>query len=332
MKNRFSNHFIRGFKPLLFLCCLTLLFIHTGHGQCVINKETQVSGQIVLSEDISVPAINSGYTLWLPQSGVADGLIVFFHSRRDTVNTDAIIEYATQKNLGVAYVTTTNRFDFFFTNVRLGEVHNYLSEIITENSIPPDNLFYCGMSLAGTRALKLAIWQKQQKDVNITPKAIAICDAPLDMTRFYKELVKAKQRKIHPAASNEGAWVSAYLEKNLGGTPKDSPINYVNYSPYTYSADGGPNLDKLRDIYIRAYTEPDVTWWMESRGKDYYGMNAIDLAAMINDLNYSGSEKASLIVTENKGYHPNGDRHPHSWSIVDESELADWFLTLMKEE
>ena len=47
----------------------------------------------------------------------------------------------------------------------------------------------------------------------------------------------------------------------------------------------------FEDVHVRAYTEPDVQWWMETRRKDYYGMNAIDMAAFINDLNLSGNEK-----------------------------------------
>ncbi|MEZ5040542.1 MAG: hypothetical protein R2828_11630 [Saprospiraceae bacterium] len=76
--------------------------------------------------------------------------------------------------------------------------------------------------------------------------------------------------------------------------------------------------------------ENDVQWWMENRGKDYYGMNAIDAAALINALRLQGNDKAELILTQNKGYRPDGTRHPHSWSIVDEQELVDWFAGLLE--
>ena len=107
------------------------------------------------------------------------------------------------------------------------------------------------------------------------------------------------------------------LEKNLGGVPADNLESYTEYSPYNYLNGGGPNLEPLKDIALRAYTEPDVKWWMETRRKDYYAMNAIDLAAIVNALNIMGNKEAELILTENKGYHPDGTRHPHSWSIVD---------------
>jgi len=51
------------------------------------------------------------------------------------------------------------------------------------------------------------------------------------------------------------------------------------------------------------------------------------LLEKINELNRLGNEKASLIVTENKGFRKlQNSRHPHSWSIVDVDELIDWLL------
>lgn len=59
-------------------------------------------------------------------------------------------------------------------------------------------------------------------------------------------------------------------------------------------------------------------------------MNAIDLAGLINELTIMGNDKAELVTTSDMGYFPDGTRHPHSWSIVDEAELIDWFLELLK--
>jgi len=38
-----------------------------------------------------------------------------------------------------------------------------------------------------------------------------------------------------------------------------------------------------------------------------------------------------LMITHDKGYHPDGARHPHSWSIVDEEDLAEWFSSTILE-
>ena len=37
-----------------------------------------------------------------------------------------------------------------------------------------------------------------------------------------------------------------------------------------------------------------------------------------------GNKNIELIKTENKGYRANGERHPHSWAIVNEKDLINW--------
>jgi hypothetical protein len=41
-----------------------------------------------------------------------------------------------------------------------------------------------------------------------------------------------------------------------------------------------------------------------------------------------GNQHAELILTMDKGFLPDGSRHPHSWSIVDNKELIAWFMSL----
>jgi hypothetical protein len=195
------------------------------------------------------------------------------------------------------------------------------------------------MSLAGTRAMKFGIWCLQGKSQRgIRPKAIAVCDAPLDFVRFWRQLDRSKRLRQNEISANEAAWVTAVLERNLGGTPADNISAYYDYSPYCYeqelegiSANGyaaGSNASFLAKTAIRAYTEPDVTWWMENRGNDYYSLNTIDAASLVNYLRLLGNEHAELMLTQNKGYHPDGSRHPHSWSIADNGELVEWLLGL----
>jgi hypothetical protein len=85
----------------------------------------------------------------------------------------------------------------------------------------------------------------------------------------------------------------------------------------------------LRELPLRLYTEPDVGWWIENRGTDYYGMNALDAAAMVNQLRILGNTRAELVTTTGRGYRADGSRHPHSWSIVDQGDLAIWITGLI---
>ena len=309
------------------LSCL-LLIPYLLSAQKVINVEYPSEGSIVFSEKMAFPKINSGYTLWLPKE-TSKGMIVFFDKYRDTVNKLPIIYLALKNQLAILYVTTNNPAEFLFEESKMKELEGYIYEAISKNNIPKNNMLYCGMSLAGTRALKLAAFsQTMQSKHKLIPKAIAICDAPLDMVRNYRECKKASELNLNPIGASESEWIASYLKSNLKGTPQEALNTYIKYSPFCYTAENGGNAKAFKNIYLRCYTEPDVNWWIENRGRDYYGMNAIDLAALVNQLKILGNKKAELITTIGKGFREDGSRHPHSWSIVDEKELVEWFVRL----
>lgn len=286
------------------------------------------TGQSELTSEISIPAAPSGYSVWMPK-GKAKGAVVFFHAETDTNSVFSMVAKANAKELAVIFVSTKNPFEFLFEASVMQELEGYMAQACRKHKIPTDNLLFGGMSLEGTRALKMAVFS-QSGDCRecIRPKAIMTCDSPLDMVRFWKEADKAWRLNITEIGANEGKWVSQYLVDKLGGKPEEVLPDYINYSPYCHIAEHGGNARFLKDIAVRAYTEPDVQWWIENRGKDYYGMNAIDAAALINQLKIDGNKNAELILTEEKGYRPDGSRHPHSWSIVDEEELLAWFAEI----
>ena len=199
-------------------------------------------------------------------------------------------------------------------------------DALDTNNLESVPVFAAGLSLGGTRALKLAIFLDQHRDefwLNL--RAIAVADAPLDMERFWYGLRRSVRDQVHPAAVNEGQWVTYLLEKHLRGTPESSYDRYVSYSPYTHTAEDGGNAEHLVDIPIRAYHEPDIQWWMTQRGKTYYQMNSIDLAAMINTLTMLGSESAELVTTHDAREGLADKASPHTWSIVDNADLVGWF-------
>ena len=297
--------------------------------QTIINRYTPQTGSIELADGIEIPKVSSGYTLYLPDGGKPDGMLVFLHARSDTAHTDSLIDMALGHNLAALFATTEHRFEWLFTDDKLLELEGYLHEVITEHSIPASNMLYCGMSLGGTRVIRFAQWSKTERSKhNYSPRAIAVCDAPLDMVRFYAETQRAIATNYAPVAVNEATWVASVLRQNLGGTPTESMKAYAEYSTYCYTSPDTAKLIALKGIAIRAYTEPDINWWIENRRTDYYGMNSTDLAALINDLKIQGHEVAELMITHDKGYYDDGRRHPHNWSIVDEREMLDWFVGL----
>ncbi|MCC6459377.1 MAG: hypothetical protein IT260_02830 [Saprospiraceae bacterium] len=294
-------------------------------------REPYESSRIVLSKDLSIPAEEAGYTLFLPQ-GEVKGMVVFFKAGRDTSSRDyemQLYREAVKKQVATLYVSTGNPVEFLFDSLRHVQLDRYISSVVATHKIPAGRLLFAGMSLGGTRALKFGAWCLDGKSASqLRPCAIAICDAPIDFHRFWRELSRSIRLNLNPISVNEAQWVSAQLEAHLGGTPADNPDAYTRYSPYVYGLSPDPRLKIFEKTAIRAYTEPDIHWWMANRNKDFNGMNAIDAAALINDLHIAGHPAAALITTTDKGRQPSGARHPHSWSIVDNAELIDWLLGL----
>lgn len=117
------------------------------------------------------------------------------------------------------------------------------------------------------------------------------------------------------------------IENEFGKNPIDDPEFFWKISPYAYSDTSLENIRLLTKIPLRLYSEPDINWQIENRNRDYYGMNVLDCAAMINDLKLLGNSRAELIITSGKGFRKiQNQRNPHSWSIADEEELMEWIL------
>lgn len=301
---------------------------HLSYAQKVHKKEMPAEGIIQLTDEVQIPKSSAGYTLWLPKSE-PEGLVVYMAARWDTSQESDLVRYAREEQLAVMYVSTYNPLTLLFEASEMQLVEDFIQEVVDKYAIPSDNLLFSGMSIGGTRALRMAMYaQTQESKHQLVPKAIAICDAPLDMVRFHNEMQRTIRINYHPVAANEARWVKGYLEKQLGGSPTENLEAYVDYSPYCHAAEDGNNLVHFEDIAVRTYSEPDVKWWMENRGNDYYSMNVIDLAGLINELKLLGNQEAGLVLTSDKGYREDGTRHPHTWNIVDKKELIKWFSRL----
>jgi hypothetical protein len=171
--------------------------------------------------------------------------------------------------------------------------------------------------------------EKANKDADSTfirPKAVFGVDPPLDYAHLWNHCKKDIERNFSEPAIREGKWIMDSYTREFGGSPEEFSENYIKYSIFSYSEKDGGNAKYLKDTPVLLYTEPDVLWQMQNRQRDYYDMNCIDIAAMINFLQLQGNKNAQLVVTNNKGKRLNGMRHPHSWSIMNSQQSLNWIL------
>jgi hypothetical protein len=178
-----------------------------------------------------------------------------------------------------------------------------------------------GFSIGGSTAIKFA------ENATIKPNAIFAIDPPLDLERYYNSAVREIRLSRNDSPDEERVYMIERIEKEMGGSPKVAIKNYYKTSPYSFSDTTQTAIKNIVKVPLRIYSEPDVNWWLKEFGTDFTGMNVSECSAMINELNRLGNTKAELMITQNKGNRkPDNSRHPHSWSIVENSELIEWLL------
>jgi hypothetical protein len=268
---------------------------------------------------------NNCYRLYKPV-GPPRGLVVllpYFGSDANEFSSAALPELLRKQDVMTMTVSASGYI--LDQDQELTTLNSLITEVIHEQKIPPRRLVIGGVSAGGTGAIRYAEYcLSGHCDRDIEPAAVFSVDAPLDFERLWKS-EKLNLQRADPKSSLEESQALLYvLRSALGGSPSAVRQAYRNHSPFLASEKNGGNARLLKNTPVRLYTEPDVVWMIENLGLDYYTINAVDQAALVLQLRALGNASAELITTTGKGFRPPGKRNPHSWSIVDEPELADW--------
>ncbi len=228
-------------------------------------------------------------------------------------------------------VLTDTDLDFLMDNLLLKRLDSMINEAAVKYQIPVDKIAIGGMSAAGATAVRFAEYcARNESTFKLMPVAVFAADPPLDYERLYNESENAVLRNYNDDAVTEGKQLITLFKNKLKGSPRDNRKAYERVSPFSHTKEHGGNAAVLRNMHVRMYTEPDINWWINNRGKDFYDLNVLDIAAFINQLKLLGNKNAEIITTDNKGYRKDGSRHPHSWSIVDDIALLDWCVRLFE--
>lgn len=196
-----------------------------------------------------------------------------------------------------------------------------LKDVTSKHKLIDQRFYVGGYSIGGSCTMKYA------ENSTIKPTAIFAIDPPLDFERVYNSAQRDIRLSTDKKANGENIYIVERLQKETGGNPSNKILEYYKFSPYSFSDTTQTAIKKLPNIPLRIYTEPDIVWWMKERRADFTSMNSTECSAFINELNRLGNNNAKLITTQNKGYRkPDNNRHPHSWSIVDNDELIKWLL------
>lgn len=240
----------------------------------------------------------------------------------NTKNEFPIIEEANKK--GVSVILMNYNFKLYLKDNELQNLSKHFNSIFENNKLSTDNVYIGGFSGGGNVTLLLSNSLIKEEN-SIQPKGVFIVDSPIDLLGLYKVAEKNIISNFSSESVQEANWIIDKFNSEFGN-PKDSISLYKKLSPYTLETNTISNVENLKNLKIRLYTEPDFDWWLKNRKNQKDEINSYFIEQLYNDLKIKGFQKIELINTKNKGYRADGTRHPHSWAIVDKENLLNWVL------
>lgn len=290
---------------------------------CTQQPSPEDDGQNGTQEPIKV--VTDAYELSIPkQQGAL--LILFPCFPCDAANTKAEfnIEKLALKN-GIAVLYMNFNQHLWLSEGEKVALEGVIEAAIRDHKLNSENTFIGGFSSGGNTSLLLANYLKQSKS-SIQPKGLFIVDSPIDLYGLNENARRTIAKNYSKIAVEEANWIVETFEAEFG-SGDSSMGQYENKSPYLFKTHSISNLSSLNEVKMRFYSEPDTNWWWENRQTKYEEMNSYYIEQLTTDYNKVFGEGSIVhIESQNRGYRANGERHPHSWSLVDPMDLVHWIL------
>lgn len=286
------------------------------------NLKKEKAGSSIKTEFIQVTKDN--YELTKPTDNLKKVLVLFggFSEKPADIEREFnILQIAKEHNIAIVYMNYSK--NLWLEALDKQQLAEQLQNIFLENKLPTDDIYLGGFSSGGNVALLIGAYLTEKTNYKLVPKGIFIVDSPIDLVALYRSSEKNLARKFSAVSVQESTWIIETLGKRFG-KPDNNISKYEDYAVYTLQTNHIDNLQYLKNTKIRFYTEPDTLWWKVNRKAEYDQMNAFYIKRLYESLQAAGFKQVAYIPTANKGYRANGDRHPHSWSIVDKQELMKW--------
>jgi len=266
------------------------------------------------------------YHALIPEKMISGALVLMPGTWETTEHcissTKELCELAYRNNIAVLIFSINQRLTM--TDKIISLMNKMFSDAIKRYQIPAHKIVIGGWSMGGLFSLRYSefAFQDSLKTI-IRPAGVFSCDGPCDLENIYAYF----QRKLNKnPEAGEPLYGIREMETYCGGNPEQAKDRYVYYSCYSHSRPDGGNAQYLKSIPVRIYDDVDPNWWIENRNVDMYDMNALDQTAMILLLKEMGNSRAEFINAFGKGIRIEGNRHPHSWSIVEANNCLSWVL------
>jgi hypothetical protein len=298
-------------KKLLLICLISFFACKTE------KKNTLISnGLKLITEDYELVKATSSKALLIVFPGGGS-------SAKETKRDFKILAAAAKNDISVLLMNYRGKL-WMEKNDKIN-LSKKIHQIIKKHNLNTKNIFIGGMSIGGTVAISISDYLLENSTV-INTKGVFVVDSPIDLFALYESSQKDILRKdFSEERLAEPKWIVNYFEESFGG--KSHLLkNAQKVSPFTLETKNTRNIKNLKEVKLRFYTEPDTLWLKKNRQTDFESSNAFTLQQIDKVLKNKNWKKSELIQTKNKGYSANGERNPHSWSIVNVDELINWIL------
>ena len=203
-------------------------------------------------------------------------------------------------------------------------LNRILADTIEKYQLRKDQVAIGGFSAGGIIAVRYAeLCHEKPAQYAVLPKAVFDIDSPLDLISLYKMSKKELARDYKGWWSGESQMIVDRFDKELGPVDGDR-AKYRAVSPFETDLPRPGNEQWLKDVAVRTYHDVDVNWFIKNRRRSLFQTNALYASEYITQLISEGSTQAEFVSSKIEGRRSNGDRHPHSWNIAEESDLVQW--------
>jgi len=302
-------------RNFTFLCSLLLIPASAAFCQQTekiwFNKADSVYGYYVVIPPASSPRIQAALVLLDGYSGNADG---FFPETK-------IQNVAYANEILTVCIPTGPRL--YADSSMLELLNHTLSAVAAKYHLRKDQFAIGGMSSGGTIALRYAeLCHEKPAEFAVLPKAVFDVDSPTDLVALYLSASRELKKDFKGWWLGESQMIIDRFNKELGPMPVTK--KYSEVSPFLGDIEGAGNEQWLKETAVRSYHDVDVNWFIQNRRRSLYETNMLSASEFINQLVLEGNGQAEFVSSKIEGRRANGQRHPHSWNIVDEIDLIQW--------
>lgn len=267
-----------------------------------------------------------------PQTDSIAGVLVllagFGQRAEDTPPETKLHNVAYTNNILTVFYTGGNKL--YVDSITQVKLTNIFNDIIKRYKVKSNTFVLGGYSAGGMVAMRYVELCNEFPDkFPIEPKGVFTVDSPIDIFTIYEQLEESAKNNYSELAVEEAVRAMRHI-KNDYGIPRENVSTYAKLTAFCMNKAYCQNEKYLKNCAVRTYHDVDIAWRIKNRNQTVHGSNYEVTAELINRLVLMGNDKAEFMQSFQTGYRSNGQRHPHSWSIVNEVEFIQWMKGLIK--